>query len=64
MSPSDTVADQIHGIENRIYSSMFDVDDATWARVVEPVLERLRALPDPHLPYVRRNRHPLLVWST
>ena len=59
----DTVADQIHGIENRIYSSMFDVDDATWARVVEPVLERLRALPDPHLPRLRRNRHPLLVWT-
>lgn len=61
---SDTIAAQIHGIENRIYSSMFDVDDATWARVVEPVLERLRALPNPQLPYMRRNRHPLLVWST
>jgi SAM-dependent methyltransferase len=60
----DTIADQIQGIENRIYSSMFDVDDATWARVVEPVLERLRALPDPHLPRLRRNRHPLLVWTT
>ncbi len=58
-----TVTDQIQGIENRIYSSMFDLDDATWTRVVEPVLEQLRALPDPHLPRLRRNRHPLLVWS-
>jgi SAM-dependent methyltransferase len=58
-----TVTDQIRGIENRIYSSMFDVDDTTWARVVEPVLEQLYALPDPHLPRLRRNRHPLLVWS-
>ena len=58
-----TVTDQIQGIENRIYSSMFDVDDATWTRVVDPVLEQLRALPDPHLPRLRRNRHPLLAWS-
>ena len=56
----DTVADQIHGIENRIYSSMFDVDDDTWDRIVEPVLGQLRALPDPHHPRLRRNRHPLL----
>jgi SAM-dependent methyltransferase len=58
-----SVTDQINGIENRIYSSMFDLDDATWQRVVEPVLEQLRALPDPDRPRLRRNRHPLLVWS-
>ena len=58
-----SVTDQIDGIENRIYSSMFDVDDATWERVVEPVLELLRALPDPDRPRLRRNRHPLLVWE-
>ena len=58
-----TVADEIDHIERRIYSSLFDVDDATWATVVEPVLERLRALPDPDRPRERRNRHPLLVWN-
>jgi hypothetical protein len=42
---------------------MFDVDDATWISVVEPVLERLRSLPDPDRPRLRRNRHPLLVWT-
>jgi len=58
-----SVTDQIVAIEQRIYSSMFDIDDATWERVVEPVLERLRALPDPDRPRQRRNRHPLLVWT-
>ncbi len=58
-----SVTDQISGIENRIYSSMFDLDDATWQRIVEPVLEQLRSLPDPDRPRQRRNRHPLLVWS-
>ncbi len=58
-----TVTDEIANIEGRIYSSLFDVDDATWAAVVEPVLVRLRALPDPDRPRDRRNRHPLLVWE-
>jgi len=58
-----TVADEIDHIEHRIYSSLFDVDDATWAAVVEPVLEQLRAIPDPDRPRRRRNRHPLLVWT-
>jgi SAM-dependent methyltransferase len=58
-----TVTEQIAGIEQRIYSSMFDVDDATWARVVEPVLQQLKALPEPDRPRIRRNRHPLVVWE-
>lgn len=58
-----SVTDQIAGIENRIYSSMFDLDDATWVRVVEPVLSQLRELPDQDRPRLRRNRHPLLVWE-
>jgi SAM-dependent methyltransferase len=56
-------ADEIANIEGRIYSSLFDVDDATWATVVEPVLEQLRALEHPERPRPRRNRHPLLVWD-
>jgi SAM-dependent methyltransferase len=58
-----TVTAQIEGIENRIYSSMFDIDDTTWARVVAPVLEQLRSLPDRDRPRLRRNRHPLVVWE-
>jgi SAM-dependent methyltransferase len=58
-----SVTEQIEGIENRIYSSMFDVDDDTWESVVEPVLAELRALPDPDRPRLRRNRHPFAVWT-
>jgi SAM-dependent methyltransferase len=50
-------------IDQRIYSSLFDVDDAAWQRIVVPVIEQLRALPDPDRPRRRRNRHPLLVWT-
>lgn len=50
-------------IEQRIYSSLFDVDDDTWQRVAVPVIEQLRALPEPDRPRPRRNRHPLLVWT-
>jgi len=59
----NSVTEQIDAIEQRIYSSTFDVDDATWQCVVEPVLAQLRALPDPDRPRLRRNRHPLLVWT-
>lgn len=58
-----TPAQEADNIENRIYSSLFDVDDANWDAIVVPVIERLRALPDPSRPRLRRNRHPLLVWS-
>ncbi len=50
-------------VERRVYSSLFDVDDESWQRVVVPVIDALRALPDPDRPRRRRNRHPLLVWS-
>jgi len=58
-SPSE----EIDNIDHRRYSSLFDVDDATWSDVVEPVLADLRALPDPTRPRRRRNRHPLFVWT-
>ena len=41
-----TITDEIDHIENRIYSSLFDVDDATWTRIVEPVLAQLRSSPN------------------
>jgi SAM-dependent methyltransferase len=50
-------------IEQRIYSSLFDVDDAAWERVVVPVIDALRSLPDPDRPRRRRNRHPIAVWT-
>lgn len=58
-----TPADQVRLIEERSFSSLFDLDDETWARVVDPVLGRLRSMPEPDRPRVRRNRHPLVVWE-
>jgi SAM-dependent methyltransferase len=58
-----TPQQQIDLIEQRGYSSLFDVDDDQWTSIVVPVLEQLRGLPDPRRPRQRRNRHPLLVWS-
>ncbi|MGH9270855.1 MAG: class I SAM-dependent methyltransferase [Ilumatobacteraceae bacterium] len=42
----ETPAEAIANIERRTYSSLWDVDDPTWAAVVEPALDRLRALPE------------------
>jgi SAM-dependent methyltransferase len=36
----------IANIESRAYSYLWDLDDQTWAGVVEPALAKLRALPD------------------
>jgi hypothetical protein len=58
-----TPAGQIGLVERRGFSTLFDVGDDDWRRVVEPVLERLRALPDHDRARRRRNRHPLLVWE-
>jgi SAM-dependent methyltransferase len=60
---SQAPSEEADNIEQRHYSSLFDVDDASWQRVVVPVIDALRALPDPDRPRIRRNRHPLIVWS-
>ncbi len=56
-------AEQVRSIEARSFSSLFDLDDETWGRVVEPVLDALRSMPDPDAARTRRNRHPLVVWE-
>jgi ubiquinone/menaquinone biosynthesis C-methylase UbiE len=48
-------------VERRMYSPTFDMDDATFARDVQPVIDALRALPDPHRPRHREHRHQLAV---
>ncbi len=60
---SQSPSEEADNIEQRKYSSLFDVDDDTWQRVVAPVVDALRALPEPDRPRRRRNRHPLLVWT-
>ncbi len=56
-------SDEADAIEQRIYSSLFDVDDTAWQRIVVPVIDALRSLPLPDRPRRRRNRHPLLAWT-
>jgi hypothetical protein len=48
-------------VERRMYSPTFDMDDATFARDVQPVIDTLRALPDPDRPRAREHRHELVV---
>lgn len=60
---SSSPAEQIRLIETRSFSALFELDDETWTRVVDPVLDALRAMPDPQRSRTRRNRHPLIVWE-
>ncbi|MCQ6552217.1 class I SAM-dependent methyltransferase [Streptomyces sp. C10-9-1] len=53
-------ADSIAG---RVWSYLKDVDDATWQRLVEPVVADLRALPDPDRERQQTWRVPLSVLS-
>ncbi len=50
-------------IERRIYSALWDVDDATWQREVIPVVSALRALPEPARPRQMRNTNALLTFQ-
>jgi SAM-dependent methyltransferase len=50
-------------IERRDWSSLWDLDDATWARVVQPVIDALRALPEPHRQRRCVHRHLVSVYE-
>jgi SAM-dependent methyltransferase len=56
-SPAET-ADLI---ATRTWSTLWDVDDATWGAVVEPTIAALRSLPDPDQPRRRDPRNQLVV---
>jgi ubiquinone/menaquinone biosynthesis C-methylase UbiE len=56
-SPSET-ADHV---EARMWSSLWDVDDATWQTIVEPTIAALRAMDDPDRPRVRDPRNQIVV---
>jgi SAM-dependent methyltransferase len=43
-------ADEADKIEQRLWSFLWDIDEATWREVVEPSVAQLRALPDPDRP--------------
>ena len=49
-------------IEERAFAYLWDVDEETWRREVEPAIAAIRALPDPDRPVTRRVRpFPMVV---
>ena len=55
--------EQVARIEQRTFSSLWDVDPATWETLVEPTIAALRALPDPDLPRQRSLRQDVDVFT-
>lgn len=55
---SESPNDLAEGIDQRLWSYLWDVDPVTWRDVVAPVADRLRRLPDPDRPrpYLSRSR--------
>ncbi len=49
-------------IERRDWSSLWDLDDKTWDNVIQPVIDDLRALPEPERPRRCVHRHILSVY--
>jgi hypothetical protein len=58
MSPNE----QVQLIEDRQYAPLWELDDARWRDVVQPVIDALRALPKPELPRARVLRQPYRVF--
>jgi SAM-dependent methyltransferase len=50
-------------IESRTFSSLWDVDDATWSAVVEPAITALRALPESERPRPRSVTQELFAFT-
>jgi ubiquinone/menaquinone biosynthesis C-methylase UbiE len=50
-------------LEQRAFSFIWDLDDQTWADVVQPAIDGLRALPDPARPRPVVQRRDLLVFE-
>ncbi|HET9728747.1 MAG TPA: class I SAM-dependent methyltransferase [Acidimicrobiia bacterium] len=56
----DGVAAQL---ERREMSSLWDVDSEKWNRVVQPVIDRMYALPEPARPRSQTLWHPIVVFE-
>jgi hypothetical protein len=54
--------DLIERLERRQWGVLIDLDDARFAEHVQPVIDRLRALPDPARPRTRIGRHRIFVF--
>ena len=57
----ESPAEAAHKIETRVHSMMKDVSDADFERVVRPVVERLRSLPDAETPLALEDHQDVLV---
>lgn len=57
----DTPSARAGKIERRDWSSLWDLDDQQWSAHVQPVIDELRALPDPDRPRPLRMRYPVWV---
>jgi SAM-dependent methyltransferase len=53
--------DEADRTEQRVWSSLWDLDDEHWEREVAPVVRALRALPEPDRPRHHRSRHEFTV---
>jgi SAM-dependent methyltransferase len=60
MSPNE----QVQLIEERQYAPLWDLDDMRWRDVVQPVIDALRALPEPDSQRTRVLRHPYRVFES
>jgi SAM-dependent methyltransferase len=59
---NETPLDLVERLERRQWGVLIDLDDARFAEHVQPVVDRLRALPDPTRPRTRIGRHRLFVF--
>lgn len=56
-------AGEVASIGRRLWSFLWDMDDATWRELVEPAVARLRALPDPDRPRTDVSRCQVAVFT-
>ena len=59
---NETPVDMIERLERRQWGALIDLDAARFAEHVQPVIDRLQALPDPARPRTRIGRHRLFVF--
>ena len=59
---NEAPADLIERLERRQWGALIDLDETRFAEHVQPVIDRLRALPDPERPRTRIGRHRLFVF--
>lgn len=60
---SESPAERADAIERRDWSSLWELDDETWAEVIQPILDDLRALPEPERRRDCIHRHRLSVYQ-